>query len=228
MPLAKQFRPFSHSEIHCSYAIYGQNEGPKNSYTLEQIHSNKIYQLSEDTCKNSVKKVSGDGLLTRLKNYSIAVKSADCVPILCFDPQSMTIAALHSGWRGTVSGIFEEFYHKLENPSNLEVYLGPAICGSCFEIRSDAKSLFDLRVQKTGMNQAYFEQCLEVINPNHWKLDLRKFLQLELKHVYKIRAENIHLSEACTFHSISPKSFPSYRRDGHTKNLLWSSIQIQS
>ena len=46
-----------------------------------------------------------DALVTNLPGVSIGVRTADCVPILLYDPVKRVIAAIHSGWKGTVQMI---------------------------------------------------------------------------------------------------------------------------
>ena len=46
-----------------------------------------------------------DALITNLPGVSIGVRTADCVPILLYDPGKCVIAAIHSGWKGTVQMI---------------------------------------------------------------------------------------------------------------------------
>jgi purine-nucleoside/S-methyl-5'-thioadenosine phosphorylase / adenosine deaminase len=80
-----------------------------------------------------------DGHLTRQTNLLLAVSVADCVPISLLDERSRTIALLHAGWRGVAAGILERGVEKLRQrggaaPREVLCHLGPAICGSCYEV----------------------------------------------------------------------------------------------
>ncbi len=44
-----------------------------------------------------------DAFTTNLPGVAIGVRTADCVPILLYDPGKRVIAAIHSGWKGTLS-----------------------------------------------------------------------------------------------------------------------------
>ena len=66
--------------------------------TLNQTHSNKVvYFENESSIKN---KLSGDAIVTKVKNIGIGILAADCAPILLYDPQKKIIGCIHSGWRG--------------------------------------------------------------------------------------------------------------------------------
>src|SRR5690606_16885878 len=68
-----------------------------------QTHSTNVKILSNQV------EISGldctDALVTDIPNICIAVLAADCVPILIYDPKRKVIAAVHSGWKGTVGKI---------------------------------------------------------------------------------------------------------------------------
>jgi copper oxidase (laccase) domain-containing protein len=70
----------------------------------------------------------------------MAVSIADCVPVFLWHA-SGAIALLHSGWRGTVARIIERAVDAFATrgiPSvELAMHLGPAICGTCYEVSAD-------------------------------------------------------------------------------------------
>ena len=80
-----------------------------------------------------------DGHVTNAPGLLLAVSVADCVPVSLVDPDRRAIALLHAGWRGTAAGILSVGLAKLHTlvgtePGDLWVHLGPAICGSCYEV----------------------------------------------------------------------------------------------
>lgn len=78
-----------------------------------------------------------DGHVSTVPGSALAVTVADCVPILIGHPGG-AIAALHAGWRGSAANILEAGLDLLERKgfpaAECQVYLGPAICGSCYEV----------------------------------------------------------------------------------------------
>jgi YfiH family protein len=83
-----------------------------------------------------------DALISKTPNVLLAVKTADCVPVLIGDPITRSFAAVHAGWRGTVSSIVKRAIEQLESEygakaANLSVAIGPAANACCYEVGSD-------------------------------------------------------------------------------------------
>lgn len=81
-----------------------------------------------------------DGHAAPARGTAMAVSIADCVPVLIAHPAGAT-AVLHSGWRGTVARITEVGIRTLGEAgyaaADLRIHLGPAICGTCYEVSPD-------------------------------------------------------------------------------------------
>ena len=97
--------------------------------TLKQMHSAKvIYFENKDSVKNNL---AGDAIVTKIKNLAIGILTADCVPILLYDPNKKIMGCIHSGWRGALSGILKNTIKKFVdlncNTSDLVVAVGPCI-----------------------------------------------------------------------------------------------------
>src|SRR6266581_4225926 len=78
-----------------------------------------------------------DALISNTPNILLAVKTADCVPILIGDPITRAFAAVHAGWRGTSSSIAKRAIEQLESEygaraANLLVAIGPAANACCY------------------------------------------------------------------------------------------------
>ena len=69
-----------------------------------QVNDDKIAVItSRDTTREDLQGI--DAMVTNLRNFAIGARTADCVPILLYDPENKAIASVHSGWRGTVKKI---------------------------------------------------------------------------------------------------------------------------
>jgi polyphenol oxidase len=82
---------------------------------------------------------AADGHTTRHAGILLTISVADCVPIYLLDPERRAAALLHAGWRGVAAGMLEEGItlartEWASEPRSLELHLGPAICGGCFEV----------------------------------------------------------------------------------------------
>ena len=88
-----------------------------------------------------------DAFITNLSGVAIGVRTADCVPVLLHDPGKRVIAAIHSGWKGTVQmisrkviGIMEDRYGT--NASDLQAAIGPCIGPESFQVGEDVATMF--------------------------------------------------------------------------------------
>lgn len=88
-----------------------------------------------------------DGLFADTAGTLLAVTAADCVPVFLVDRESVAIALLHAGWRGAAAGVLAR---GLEAMARLRgtaagacaVHLGPAICGTCYEVGPEVRARF--------------------------------------------------------------------------------------
>ena len=71
--------------------------------TLNQKHSNHVVFF--DTPNSIKNKLSGDAIVTKITNVGIGILTADCIPILLYDPKNNIIGCIHSGWKGAYKKI---------------------------------------------------------------------------------------------------------------------------
>ena len=88
-----------------------------------------------------------DALITAERQICIGVSTADCVPILLYDPRNHAAAAVHAGWRGTVQHIAEHVVAMLHRcfhsvPSELLAVIGPSISMRSFEVGDEVYQAF--------------------------------------------------------------------------------------
>jgi len=117
---------------------------PETIVTAGQVHGNDILRVeAEDAGKGSSPDRPhlgvGDGLMTDAPGVTLLTLHADCQPILLVDPDRPAVAAVHSGWRGTVANIAGKAVAAMSmaygsRPERMLAYLGPAIGGCCNEI----------------------------------------------------------------------------------------------
>ncbi|MGW8266860.1 MAG: laccase domain-containing protein, partial [Longimicrobiales bacterium] len=113
-----------------------------------QVHGKAIHSHGEPGFGLSVG-ADGDGHITSAPGTLLAVTVADCVPVFLVDPDRRTVALLHAGWRGTAAGILEEgisllLRHSRGNEGDILMHLGPAICGTCYEVGGEVHAALGL------------------------------------------------------------------------------------
>ena len=88
----------------------------------------------------------GDALITSTPGLYLAIRTADCLPILLVDARQRKVAAIHAGWRGTVAGIAAKTVAALDgDPADVWAAFGPGIGPCCFEVNDDVASEFGAR-----------------------------------------------------------------------------------
>lgn len=110
-----------------------------------QAHSTRSAVVGADGPLEDITGV--DALITRAPGVRIGIKTADCVPILLFDPETRTAAAVHSGWKGTLANIIGVVIDRLRcefavDPANLRAVIGPCIHQEAFEVGDELEAAF--------------------------------------------------------------------------------------
>jgi hypothetical protein len=89
----------------------------------------------------------GDALLEDTPGAVVAVRTADCIPILLADARHRAVAAVHAGWRGTVAGIAGRAVEAMRQrfgtrPEDLHAAIGPGIGKCCYEVGPEVAAHF--------------------------------------------------------------------------------------
>lgn len=127
---------------------------PSSLFVPHQTHDTKIRVidkafLSADKAFQTTELAGIDALITTVPGICIAVTTADCVPLLLYDPKKQVIATVHAGWRGTVNSIAVKTIKEMVrlfnvDPSDLCVGIGPAIGQKAFEVGREVADAFSL------------------------------------------------------------------------------------
>ena len=111
--------------------------------TLKQIHSAVCVAAQG----RSGVLGQGDALLENTPGSIVAVKTADCIPLLLVDDEHRAVAAVHAGWRGTADGIARRAVEAMTarfgaKPGALLAAIGPGIGNCCFEVGPEVAARF--------------------------------------------------------------------------------------
>ncbi len=148
-----------------------------------------------------------DILLSRTPATSIAIRTADCLPILLVDTKHGIAAAVHAGWRGTAKNIAGIAIERMQAMGAQTEYilasLGPCIQSCCFEIDMQTA---DNITQSHPLAKTHIK-----ISREKAYADLQSInrLQLQSSGISDKHIEQIKLCTCC----LSTRFF-SYRRDG--------------
>ena len=111
-----------------------------------QVHGSKIAVVDRpDLTREDLE--GYDAFVTDLPGIAIGVRTADCVPILLYDPVHRVIAAVHSGWKGTVLKISKNTISLMgerfgTHPADLQAVIGPAIGPASFQVGEEVVEKF--------------------------------------------------------------------------------------
>jgi YfiH family protein len=146
-------------------------------------------------------------------NDAVAVRVADCVPVLLADPGSGRVAAAHAGWRGVVADVLGEAVRHMTGDrggAGLVAAIGPCIGPCCFEVGSDVGETIAAATAP------------EVVARRD---DPRGKVFVDLRRAVRTRLRALGLDDAaiddvpgCT--RCDAKRFYSYRRDGDASGRL--------
>ena len=169
---------------------------------MHQVHD--VHVAVIDTPDINPGQLDGyDAMFTNLRGLAIGVRTADCIPILLYDPVNKAAAAVHSGWRGTVAKILHKVINKMLNtygtaPSDLLAVIGPGICADCFQVGEevalnfkeagfDVNSIWSFRGPRNGSDMS---------GGHH--IDLKEACRQTLTEC-GVKKENIQISDLCTY-----------------------------
>ncbi|MBB5955725.1 hypothetical protein FHS29_002306 [Saccharothrix tamanrassetensis] len=102
---------------------------------MEQVHGRTVQVV--DGPRDAPLEAT-DAVVTKAERLALVVLTADCVPVLLGDPEAGVIAAVHAGRVGARVGVvpaaLEAMRAQGAEPARIEVLLGPAVCGQCYEV----------------------------------------------------------------------------------------------
>lgn len=196
-----------------AFTTYRDSELPYFVVTGHQVHGTKI-AIVTDPATGRDELEGYDALITNVKGCAIGVRTADCIPVLLYDPVNEVVSAVHSGWKGTLNRISQKTVFRMQDafgssPEDILAVIGPGICRSCFQVGEEVVNYF----KGNGINidpiYSWEGPKQEGMKGGH-HLDLieeNRLLLLECG----VPATNIQVSGICTYED---GRFFSARREG--------------
>ena len=191
--------------------------------SVKQVHGTDALVVDQPVEQGDVFEGGWDALVTDQPGVMVTVRTADCVPVLLYDPERRVVAAIHAGWRGAVAGIVPKTVALMVSrfggsADRLQMAIGPSAGPCCYEV--DEPVLARLR--------EVFPEWRSVVQPvseQKAHLDLRAFVRRQAL-ADGLAAERVSTVDACTI--CQPERFYSYRRDGVVKATMVSGIALVS
>lgn len=188
--------------------------------TLRQVHSNRVHIIKDISGRWN--RSEGDALCTQVENVALAVQIADCIPVLIADPVQHAVAAVHSGWRGTLAGVLLATIEQMQrefgsDPARLLLAIGPGIRACCFEVGLEVADPFEKQYPGCGLTKPVQGQ------PEKRFLDLIKALEMQMN-LAGVLPENCHDLGICT--CCNTTEFFSHRAEGSASGRMMALIGL--
>jgi polyphenol oxidase len=206
--------------IYCETEIDGNNiKALKENFKFKSIawckqpHEDKVYIADTDL----VFLASADAIITKEKQLPLLIRTADCLPVMIYDPKNEIIANIHAGWRSQSKNIITQTIQKMKSKygslaEDLCIFSGPSLAKCCAHFSDPYTEL------PHWMHPFILESDTE---SEKQRVDLKSALKFELQEngVHEIHME---ISPICT--CCSEEDWHSVRKDIAKKrigNLIW-------
>ena len=160
-----------------------------------------------------------DGVLTSMSDVCVGVSTADCIPVLLFDPAHHAVAAVHAGWRGTLQRIVLKSVAEmraayLTDPADLHAVVGPGISQEHFEVGDEVYEQF---------SEAGFAMEQIAQRTDKWHINLPECNRIQLLQA-GVAADRILMTNVCTF--AHADEYFSARRLGVDSGRIYTGILL--
>jgi polyphenol oxidase len=190
-------------------------EGPVKPVWLQQVHGTEVLEIDRWLIGSGNTATLGllpkaDAAVSRTPRNACLIMTADCLPVFFCNRQGTVVAAAHAGWRGLCDGILENTVKVMKcDPSDLLVWLGPAIGPLAFEVGAEVRAAF---VRRDQCSELAFEPTQTV---GKWLGNLQLIAR---KRLTALGVDAVYGGVDCTFSQ--PDRYFSYRRDGQTGRMV--------
>lgn len=190
-------------------------------YEVTQVHGAVVQEVGPADPVAAVRRIEADALVAGPPSTGealcLAIRTADCVPVLIADPESRAVAAAHAGWRGIVAGVIPAAIQALAeasggDPSSFIAAIGPHIRADAFEVGDEVAQEIEAAAPGCG-----------AILPRRPRphADLSLVVRAHLD-AGGVRRDSVDDVGGCTYADAA--RFFSYRRDGSRSGRLLSAI----
>ena len=208
-----------------NYARLGRAVGfdPARCVLTRQVHGDVIRRVTAaDPAGLDAPRPDCDALITDVPDTALVIFTADCIPVLLYDPDTGAVGAAHCGWRGTALGLAEKTAQAMaaafgSRPESLRCAIGPGISKCCFETHEDVPNAMMAALGVSAL------QCMEVKETGKFAVDLKGLNRMRLL-AAGLTEEHIALCADCT--ACLPDKYWSHRKMGTARGSMAAAIQL--
>lgn len=173
---------------------------------VHQVHSADVVTLGEASQPKAMK---ADAMVTDTPGVCLSILTADCQPVLFYDPEAQVIGAAHAGWKGAINGVLEATIDAMvklgAKRESIRAAIGPSISQAAYEVGPE---FFETFLDHDGENSRFFAGG----NGNRMHFDLPAF---GLHCMREAGLRDVEWIRHCTYSD--PDRFYSYRRSVHAQ-----------
>lgn len=189
--------------------------------SVKQVHGTDALVVDRSLTPDDRFPGGWDALVTDQPGVMVAVRTADCVPVLVHDPHRRVVAAIHAGWRGAVEGIVPKTLALMENrfgsdPIGLRISIGPSAGVCCYEVDEPV-------LDRVSRSLPSWQHVVRGHRNGRAHLDLRALIRRQLRDL-GVRSESVTTVNLCTV--CHEDLFYSYRREGKVIGTMVSAIGL--
>ena len=183
---------------------------PARLFESSQVHAARVLR-TDGTAALATRAEEADALVTSTPGDAVAVRVADCVPVLLAAPGRAVVAAVHAGWRGVTQRVIAAAVEAMGGRGDgLIAAVGPCIGPCCFEVGEEVAE------EIAGASSAAVVLRTGDGRP---RVDLRAAVAAQLE---GIGARSVEHVGGCT--RCAGERFHSYRRDGKASGRMLAAI----
>jgi YfiH family protein len=179
---------------------------------VHQVHGARVVRGEPDMAARPLEEA--DAIVAAAEDVAslaVAVRVADCVPVLVGDRRIGAVAAIHAGWRGVVAGVVPRAMAELVKfaSGDYVAAIGPCIGACCFEVSADVATRIVDSCGGDASLAVFARHDGGDVTHAKARVDLRRAVRAQLA------AAGVHDVEdvpGCT--KCDAARFFSYRRDG--------------
>lgn len=125
----------------CGWAV-AEREVNRPIFSARQVHGHHVLVVALGDSPREVATYEADALVTQSPGIAVAVRAADCLPVLLADPAAGVVAAAHAGRVGLARGVLAATVARLQGlgATHVRAWIGPHVCGACYEVPAELQS----------------------------------------------------------------------------------------
>ncbi|WP_394124132.1 polyphenol oxidase family protein [Psychrobacter nivimaris] len=151
---------------------------------VSQVHGKHIHDVDATTL--NMAPMSADAMVSQQSGCGLAIMTADCVPIVLYQPTSGKIAAIHAGWQGLACGVIQEAVNRFTDSGPIQAWIGVCISQENYEVSVDVRDkLLAGCIANQTLSKKHIDDFVSLFSisshDDKIKLDLPKLAAMQLE-----------------------------------------------